>query len=146
MMKPAGSPPGYVWVFLVVGSASVTSDECSARTCVILIWGPSGVTVPLLPKRMPCSALTQPRSIIVWMRPAGPNTLAPVRLARSTASHDPSVRRSSEVIGVAMGDQDHVDLAELVQVLEVLGRLRLFVRNGSIMITLPLGVVIFVVA
>src|SRR5438552_19084847 len=70
MMKPAGSPPGYVCVFLVVGSTSVTSDECSARTCAILIWGPSGVTVPPLPKRIPCAALTQPRSIIVWMRPA----------------------------------------------------------------------------
>src|SRR2546430_16505047 len=77
MMKPAGSPAGYVCVFFVVGSVSVTSDECSARTCVILTSGPSGVTVPLLPKRMPCSALTQPRSIIVWVRPAGPDTLAP---------------------------------------------------------------------
>ena len=71
MMKPAGSPPGCVVDFFVAGSVTVTSDECSACTWVMVIPG-SGWTLPLLPKRTPCSTGIQPRSKNVWMRPAGP--------------------------------------------------------------------------
>jgi hypothetical protein len=86
MMKPHGSPPGYVVLFLVAGSVTVTSDECSARTCVMAICGPRGFTCPPLPKRTPFSGVTQPRSIIVAMSPAGPSTGALVRFASSATS------------------------------------------------------------
>ena len=69
MMNPAGSPPGCVCDFFVAGSVTVTSDECSARTCVIVICGPSGCTLPPLLKRTPCSAGIQPRSIIYVREP-----------------------------------------------------------------------------
>ena len=83
-------------IFLVVGSTSVTSDECSARTCVILIWGPSGVTVPPLPTRIPCSA-ADPAEVDHRLDESG-------GVARTVGPSD-----RPEVIGVAMGDDDHVD-------------------------------------
>ena len=89
----------------------MTSEECSARTWVMVICGPSGFTLPPLPNRTAFSGGTQPRSMMVAMRPAGPSTVAPVRFGE--------LGDVAHVIAVAVGDQDHVDLAERVEVLLV---------------------------
>src|SRR2546425_2413307 len=137
-MKPQGSPPGYVVLFFVAGSVTVTSDECSARTCVIVIWGLAGFTRPPLPKRTGLSGTTQPRWIIVAMSPAGPSTVAPVRFASSDTSPVwspwPWVTRITST------------LPRESRFLYGGGVFGLLVRNGSITITLPVSGVIFVAA
>jgi len=73
-------------VGFVAGSVTVTSEECSARTCVIVMPGPSGFTRPPLPNRTALSPGTQPRSTSVAMRPAGPSTVAPVSFCSAATS------------------------------------------------------------
>src|SRR5215470_14157768 len=147
MMKPAGSPPGSVVDFFVAGSVTVSSDECSARTCVIVICGPSGCTLPPLPKRTACSAVSQPRSIMLWINPAGPYTLAPVRLAMSTASHEPSVRPTVPTWSPwPWLTSTRSTFPSLARSLYSAGVLGFPVRKGSVTITLPPGVVILNVA
>ena len=134
-------------LFFVAGSTTVISDECSARTWVIVICSPSGFTRPPLPKRTAFSGGTQPRSTIVAIKPAGPSTGAPVRRASSAASHDPSVRPIRPTWSPwPWVTRITSTLPSVSRFLYCCGVFGFPVRNGSMTITLPVSVVSLVVA
>src|SRR5688572_2874518 len=71
MMKPAGSPPTCVSSLPVVGFFHASSELCSARVIVILISGPSGVTVPPLFMRGTRFAGSTPSDSSDWFQAPG---------------------------------------------------------------------------
>src|SRR3970040_152872 len=105
---------------------------------MMVICGPAGWTLPPLPKRTAFSGATQPRSVMVWTSPPDPRTVAPVRLASSATSPVwspwPCVTRITSTLPMAS------------RFLYPTGVLGLLTMNGSMTITLPVSVVIFVVA
>jgi hypothetical protein len=87
----------------VAGSFRIVSDECSARTMVILTPG-KGSMVPPLFMRGTSLAGIRPSVRSVWSRPAG----AYRHVVGLGEFHG-----VTEMIAVAMRHQDQVDLAEL---------------------------------
>src|SRR6266850_1945538 len=86
MMKPPGSPPTCVSSLPVAGFFQSSSLECSARVIVILMSGPSGVTVPPLFMRGTRLAGSTPSVSSVWLRPPGAKIGTLCFFARSGAS------------------------------------------------------------
>src|SRR5258705_13759540 len=138
MMKPPGSPPTCVSSLPVAGFFQSSSLECSARVIVILMSGPSGVTVPPLFMRGTRAAGSTPGVASGWVRPPGAKSGTLCFFARSGASPMWSTW--------ACVTRIRSTLPSASRFLYCAGVLGFWVRNGSITITLPLTEVSLVAA
>src|SRR5438093_85241 len=137
-MKPTGSPPTWVSSLPVAGFFHTISLECSARVIVILMSGPSGVMTPPLFMRGARFVGRMPSVTKEFCRPAG----AHIGTLCFFASSGASPRWSPWAWVTRMRST----LPSASRFLYCAGVLGFVVSHGSITMTLPPGVVIFVAA
>src|SRR5436309_903473 len=137
-MKPTASPPTWVSSLPVAGFFHTISLECSARVIVILMSGPSGVMTPPLFMRGARFVGRMPSVTREFCRPAG----AHIGTLCFFASSGASPRWSPWAWVTRMRST----LPSASRFLYCAGVLGFVVSHGSITMTLPPGVVIFVAA